>query len=304
MNSPRILFNISQKNPKFLSLCSLSYSHIDSHLITSQHRLISSTAPVSSWMDSIKGVFTGKKAETEDTPESFTLLNGMKNARRVGSLKQFVVGRSSEATFSSAFEKQEAIIRYLGALDPTGENLQTSQKQEAAKHCNCTIADVESTLSKFIWAKEAQNKMQKLKEEGKPMPKNMAEVQKLMGSTPLDLARSNLAKSGQISKNALCPCGSKKKYKRVFHQPKHCIIRVNSEGVTKNDLPEILQLFASQQAHAANCAVERNEEIGRSNGRGALKACGRYGRFSKDRRKDLQSQILIHFLLARGVRLD
>lgn len=47
--------------------------------------------------------------------------DGMKNARRVGSLKQFVVGRSSEATFSSAFEKQEAIIRYLGALDPTGE---------------------------------------------------------------------------------------------------------------------------------------------------------------------------------------
>lgn len=40
------------------------------------------------------------------------------------------------------------------------------------------------------------------------------QVQKLMGSTPLDLARSNLAKSGQISRNALCPCGSKKRYKR------------------------------------------------------------------------------------------
>jgi hypothetical protein len=26
-------------------------------------------------MDTIKGVFTGKKAETEDTPESFTLLS-------------------------------------------------------------------------------------------------------------------------------------------------------------------------------------------------------------------------------------
>lgn len=196
---------------------------------------------------------------------------------------------------------------------------------------------------------------------------------------------------------------------------------MNSEGVTKNDLPEILQLFASEQAHAAICqiiiwiscschlvcycfmqfldildckckiivrgwqafaasysqgimfpspnrvffsfvvcvdlflplawsyqkqadntiwtrlflllsgipaqeiqhscaffvreiwlapciycegAVERIEESGRSNGRGALKACGRYGRSSKDWRKDLQSQILIHFLLARGVRLD
>lgn len=35
-----------------------------------------------------------------------------------------------------------------------------------------------------------------------------------MGSTPLDLGRSNLAKSGQISRNALCPCGSGKRYKR------------------------------------------------------------------------------------------
>ncbi|RWW07369.1 hypothetical protein BHE74_00030234, partial [Ensete ventricosum] len=40
------------------------------------------------------------------------------------------------------------------------------------------------------------------------------EVQKLMGSTPLDLGRSNMAKSGQISRNALCPCGSGKRYKR------------------------------------------------------------------------------------------
>ncbi|GKV40404.1 hypothetical protein SLEP1_g48056 [Rubroshorea leprosula] len=56
--------------------------------------------------------------------------------------------------------------------------------------------------------------MEKLKEEGKPLPKSMGEVQKLMGSTPLDLARSNLAKSGQISRNAPCPCGSQKRYKR------------------------------------------------------------------------------------------
>eukprot|EP00268_Persea_americana_P059079 TRINITY_DN7214_c0_g2_i1.p1 TRINITY_DN7214_c0_g2~~TRINITY_DN7214_c0_g2_i1.p1 ORF type:complete len:147 (+),score=37.72 TRINITY_DN7214_c0_g2_i1:151-591(+) len=137
----------------------------------------------------------------------------MKTARMAGTLKKFIVGRSSEATFADAFEKQEAIIRYLGALDATGENLQSSQKQSAAQHCNCTIADVENALAKFTWAKEAHKKIEKLKQEGKPMPKNLAEVQKLMGSTPLDLARSNLAKSGQISRNAPCPCGSKKKYK-------------------------------------------------------------------------------------------
>lgn len=129
-------------------------------------------------------------------------------------MKQYVVGRGSEATFADAFEKHEAIIRYLGGFDPCGENIQSGQKEEAARVCNCTIAEVENALSKFTWAKEAQKKMEKLKEEGKPMPKNMAEIQKLMGSTPLDLARSNLAKSGQISRNALCPCGSKKRYKR------------------------------------------------------------------------------------------
>lgn len=42
------------------------------------------------------------------------------------------------------------------------------------------------------------------------------QMQKLMGSSPLDLAKSNLAKSGQISRNALCPCGSKKRYKWYF----------------------------------------------------------------------------------------
>lgn len=45
----------------------------------------------------------------------------LKNARRVGAFKQYIVGRSSEATFADAFEKQEAIIRYLGGFDSTGE---------------------------------------------------------------------------------------------------------------------------------------------------------------------------------------
>ncbi|XP_016733856.1 uncharacterized protein [Gossypium hirsutum] len=39
-------------------------------------------------------------------------------------------------------------------------------------------------------------------------------VQKLMGSTPLDLAKFNMVKSGEMSRNAPCPCGSKKRYKR------------------------------------------------------------------------------------------
>ncbi|KAH7571964.1 hypothetical protein ACOSP7_014895 [Xanthoceras sorbifolium] len=191
------------------------------HLNLSQHRSIFTTASLhSSWMDTIKGVFTGNKTSSDQptiSSDSFTLLrfaDELKNSRRLGTFKQYMVGRSSDATFSDAFEKQEAIIRYLGGFDPTGENIQSGQKQEAAKACNCTIADVENALAKFTWAKEAQKKIEKLQEEGKPMPKSMAEIQKLMGSTPMELARSNLAKSGHISRNALCPCGSKKRYKR------------------------------------------------------------------------------------------
>uniref|UniRef100_A0A2P2KEB6 Uncharacterized protein LOC105110455 n=1 Tax=Rhizophora mucronata TaxID=61149 RepID=A0A2P2KEB6_RHIMU len=222
MHFPRTLITGSSKQ-SLKSLLLLSFNHRDNHLASSSYRSISSTTTVGSWMDSIKGIFTGNKKEGDpmDGAEAFTLLrfaDFLKKAEKMGSFKNFLVGRSSQATFSDAFGKTEMIIRYLGRSDSTGENLQTSQKQEAAKQCNCTLADVENALAKFTWAKEAQNRLQKLKEEGKPMPKSFAEVQKLMGSTPLDLARSNLAKSGQLSRNALCPCGSKKRYKRCCGQ--------------------------------------------------------------------------------------
>ncbi|CAL0302250.1 unnamed protein product [Lupinus luteus] len=176
-----------------------------------------------SWINKVKNVFTGQKTSTTEedmsqiTSQQFTLLrfaDEMKNARRIGAFKEYIVGRSSEVTFNTAFEKSEAIVRFLALFDPTGENLQTTQKQAAAKHCNCTIADVENALAKFTWAKEAQKKIQTLKDEGKPMPKSFGDLQKMVGSTPFDLARSNLAQSGQISRNAPCPCGSKKRYKR------------------------------------------------------------------------------------------
>ncbi|PRQ41962.1 putative NTF2-like domain-containing protein [Rosa chinensis] len=227
MHSSRILSTtLSKKSWSFLSSLS-GYSHSDSHHTPSLHRSIFSTTQLdNSWVNKIKGVFTGNKTSPDEpklNSDSFTLLrfaDEMKTARRVGAFKQYIVGRSSEATFADAFEKQESIIRYLGGFDSTGENLQITQKQEAAKHCKCTIADVENALAKFTWAREAHNKMEKLKAEGKPIPTNIGEVQKLMGSTPFDLAQSNLAKSGQISRNALCPCGSKKRYKRCCGKEK------------------------------------------------------------------------------------
>ncbi|KAL0455140.1 UNVERIFIED_CONTAM: hypothetical protein Slati_0853200 [Sesamum latifolium] len=76
-------------------------------------------------MDKMKGLLTGQKTTTESAKpaESFTLLRfaeEMSRARKLGTLKQYIVGRSSEATFHDAFRKQEAIIRYLGGFDPTG----------------------------------------------------------------------------------------------------------------------------------------------------------------------------------------
>ncbi|OAY67174.1 Protein translocase subunit SecA 1 [Ananas comosus] len=182
-------------------------------------RSISSTPRLNSlgWFDKIKGAITGKPSPDPSKTTSFSLIdfaNQMDKARKLGSFKNFVAGRCSEATISDAFEKHSEILRYLGSIDPTGESLQNSHKIDATKHCNCTITEVEHILAKYSWAKEAQKKIEKLKEEGKPLPKSFSEVQKLMGSTPLEVGRSNLAKSGQISRNALCPCGSGKRYKR------------------------------------------------------------------------------------------
>ncbi|XP_051144865.1 uncharacterized protein LOC127260892 [Andrographis paniculata] len=180
-------------------------------------RGISSTPYLSgSWMDKIKGIISGEKsAKPAEPADSFTLLwfaDQMGKARKLGALKKFVGGGGgNEAAF---IEKQEAVLRFLGGCDPSGQNIQASQKKEAAKNCNCTVADVEVALAKFTWAKQAQKKIEQLKAEGKPMPKNIEEVQKLVGSSPLEAVRSNLSQSGQISRNSPCPCGSRKLYKR------------------------------------------------------------------------------------------
>ncbi|XP_078432162.1 SEC-C motif protein isoform X2 [Wolffia australiana] len=230
MGSRRLSY--SWRSNRFGGICSDVFSHsrsssfflsVFSASISSRHgrslltRGISSTSPLrDGWFDKVKGVFTGKK-DADSSKQSFTLMDfasQMDTARKVGSLKQFVVGRCSETTISVEFEKQSSILRYLGSVDPTGENLQSTHKQDAAKHCNCTLTEVENTLARYLWAKDAQKKLEKLKEEGNPLPKSFSELQKMMGSTPLDLARGGAEKSGQLGRNSLCPCGSTKKYKK------------------------------------------------------------------------------------------
>lgn len=52
----------------------------------------------------------------------------------------------------------------------------TNQKAEVAAECGCTLNDVENVLAKYEWAKEANSRVMKLKEEGKPLPKSLNEV--------------------------------------------------------------------------------------------------------------------------------
>lgn len=61
------------------------------------------------------------KVVSLDTKLILGFADELKNAKRLGKFKQYIVGRSSEATFADAFEKQETIMRYLGARDATGE---------------------------------------------------------------------------------------------------------------------------------------------------------------------------------------
>ena len=123
----------------------------------------------------------------------------MEKARKLGTFKNFVARRASEATFVNAFKKHSAVLGYLGAIDIFPffgysacylgwdrlivctvifiQKLRNTDKINATKHCNCTIADVEHILAKYTWAKEAQKKIEKLKEEGKPLPKSFNEVE-------------------------------------------------------------------------------------------------------------------------------
>ncbi|PRQ41966.1 hypothetical protein RchiOBHm_Chr3g0452521 [Rosa chinensis] len=117
MHSSRILSTtLSKKSSSFLSSLS-GYSHSDSNHTPSLHRSIFSTTQLdNSWVNKIKGVFTGNKTSPDEpklSSDSFTLFrfaDELKTARRVGAFKQYIVGRSSEATFANAFEKQELII--------------------------------------------------------------------------------------------------------------------------------------------------------------------------------------------------
>ncbi|KAI3854795.1 hypothetical protein MKW92_043943 [Papaver armeniacum] len=186
MASHRSVINIYNKGPYFGDGLNFSRKSVRNLFIFTTSHLEMSFA------DKI-----GKRSyqyTSKSTLKPFTHLlrfaDEIMSARKALQCKQFEIGRISDETLADSL-KQESLIRVLGCFDNTGENLKASQKKEAAKECNCTLGEVENVLGRFRWIKEARKKMDKLKAEGKPMPQNMIEIQKLMGSTATDFARSN-----------------------------------------------------------------------------------------------------------------
>lgn len=184
-----------------------------------------------SWFQKLKGVFKGipssesrpqgpepKVADPKAIlPGDFTMENfadELGKARRFGSMTQFGRGlpRGGEMSAVKSLQRQEEILRALHKRDPVRVGAQ--QKADVAAECGCTVFDVENVISKYEWAKEANRRVKKLEAEGKPLPKTLNEVEALMGGSWSAAASVNLAKTGNISRNAACPCGSKKKYKR------------------------------------------------------------------------------------------
>lgn len=235
----RLIAHLSRREPCFRS-CPRRLGFLAQSYATAagsgNDEAASSSSSSSSWFQRLKGVFKGTTApETQPQtqqpkvpepmasdpkatlPGDFTMENfadELKKARQFGSMTTFGRGlpRGGEMSAVKSLQRQEDILRALYKRDPVRVGAQ--QKADVAAECGCTLFDVENVVSKYEWAKEANRRVKKLEAEGKPLPKTLNEVEALMGGSWSAAASVNLAKSGNISRNAPCPCGSKKKYKR------------------------------------------------------------------------------------------
>ncbi|KAI3834038.1 hypothetical protein MKX03_021528 [Papaver bracteatum] len=123
-----------------------------------------------------------------------SLINIYKNGPNFSQVRSIFTTSHLEMSFADKIRRAMAKDHINTQANPHSFTLLKSKskaKKEAAKECNCTLGEVENVLGRFRWIKEARKKMDKLKVKGKPMPQNMIEIQKLMGSTATDFARSN-----------------------------------------------------------------------------------------------------------------
>eukprot|EP00271_Cylindrocystis_brebissonii_P020004 TRINITY_DN6420_c0_g2_i1.p2 TRINITY_DN6420_c0_g2~~TRINITY_DN6420_c0_g2_i1.p2 ORF type:complete len:149 (-),score=30.76 TRINITY_DN6420_c0_g2_i1:595-1041(-) len=142
----------------------------------------------------------------------------------MGSLARFTgrLPKGGEQLRAQSLTMQEKVARSLGShgviVDETGE-VALERLQQVATECECSVALVREVVRQFCWFREAARKVEKLKQAGKPMPTSMEEVEKMMAgawSAKASQANTNATpgQEGRISRNASCPCGSGKKFKR------------------------------------------------------------------------------------------
>lgn len=183
-----------------------------------------------SWFERLKGAVIGRTKPTiaptlpageSARPDVLTLdqfAEQLQKARRFGSLTEFGRGlpRGGQRLAAASLERQEQIIHSMTPEERADLSLfGPAQRQRVADACRCHVSDVDNTISKFRWFEEAARRVHANVKAGKPAPTSMEEVEKLMGGRWSPDASRSLARPGeQVSRNAACPCGSGKKYKR------------------------------------------------------------------------------------------
>lgn len=156
-----------------------------------------------------------------DIPKDVSLsgyADELKKAIRMASVAQFVPGMPSgmgAGDSTAMLKKQEKIARALAARDATNSLTYESYNVIAAE-TECSPGEIRDVLHNYSLFKAATVRMAELKAEGKPLPKTIQEYTELMQEQRrLNPNGTAGAYTGPpVGKNASCPCGSGKPYKR------------------------------------------------------------------------------------------
>ncbi|GAQ88847.1 hypothetical protein KFL_004640040 [Klebsormidium nitens] len=179
----------------------------------------------------MKGMLGMGKKNEEKQDEAFTLErfeSQIKQARRFAGVGQ-LMGRAQSVEARAMlrlFENSEKILGAMSAEEKQDlQKLNAARKASLAESVGLTPKDVDDMMTQYDVARQTSDRLAQMKREGKPMPKTIEEMQKFaaenMGTLPRPGAPRPATQSAQpapkaarVPRNALCPCGSKKKYKR------------------------------------------------------------------------------------------
>jgi len=170
-----------------------------------------------SWSDRLKSMLglAETRPEAASSLESIdgnVYLQQMKTAAKMGGLAGFARGQVAQAT-AKALHRQVEILEGLSAQERERlHELEPRAKTRLVQNLGCSPKEVEDVVRKFIATRNVFAKVGQLRKEGKPMPQSFEELSNLVGLEPP--ADTGQQKGVGISRNAPCPCGSGKKFKR------------------------------------------------------------------------------------------